>query len=70
MKGQQKKPVVKNNQIQIREMMNITATFNHDLVDGAPAARFINKLRKYIEFDYQYFFSDETSQKNEMPGSL
>ncbi len=53
----QKKPVVRDNQIQIREMMNITATFNHDLVDGAPAARFINKLRKYIETDYQHFFS-------------
>lgn len=53
----QKKPVVRDNQIQIREMMNITATFNHDLVDGAPAARFINKLRKYIETDYLHFFT-------------
>lgn len=48
-----KKPVVINDQIQIREMVNITSIFNHDLVDGAPAARFINILRKYIERGYQ-----------------
>ena len=60
----QKKPVVKDNQIQIREMINITATFNHDLVDGAPAARFINRLRKYIESDYQSIFSAETGRNH------
>ena len=50
-----KKPVVKHNEVQIREMINITAAFNHDLVDGAPAARFINRLRRYIEKDYRSF---------------
>ena len=48
-----KKPVVKGDEIQIREIANITAVFNHDLVDGAPAARFINRLRRYIEQDYK-----------------
>ncbi|MFP4619076.1 MAG: 2-oxo acid dehydrogenase subunit E2 [Spirochaetaceae bacterium] len=48
-----KKPVVKKNKVQIREIINITAAFNHDLVDGAPAARFINRLRHYIEQDYR-----------------
>lgn len=47
-----KKPVVRNNEIQIRELINITGIFNHDLVDGAPAARFINALRRYIERDF------------------
>jgi len=50
-----KKPVVKHNEVQIREMINITAAFNHDLVDGAPAARFINRLKRYIEKDYRSF---------------
>ena len=52
-----KKPVVKRDEIIIREMMNLTAIFNHDLVDGAPAARFINRLRRYIEQDYKRLFS-------------
>jgi pyruvate/2-oxoglutarate dehydrogenase complex dihydrolipoamide acyltransferase (E2) component len=48
-----KKPVVRKNEIQIREIVHLTAIFNHDLVDGAPAARFINRLRRYIESDYR-----------------
>ena len=48
-------------------MINITATFNHDLVDGAPAARFINRLRKYIESYYQSIFSAETGRNHEQP---
>ncbi|MFO7850240.1 MAG: 2-oxo acid dehydrogenase subunit E2, partial [Spirochaetia bacterium] len=48
-----KKPVVIKDTIQIREIVNLTAVFNHDLVDGAPAARFINRLRRYIEQDFE-----------------
>lgn len=47
-----KKAVVKGDEVVIREMLNITVTFNHDSVDGAPAARFINRLRQYIETDF------------------
>jgi pyruvate/2-oxoglutarate dehydrogenase complex dihydrolipoamide acyltransferase (E2) component len=47
-----KKPVVRKNEIVIREILHLTAVFNHDLVDGAPAARFVNQLRRYIETDY------------------
>jgi len=46
-----RKAVVRGNEIVIREMINITAVFNHDAVDGAPAARFINSLRNWIEKD-------------------
>lgn len=48
-----KKPVVKNDMVIIREIVNITAIFNHDSIDGAPAARFINQLRKFIEIDFR-----------------
>ncbi len=44
-----KKPVVVAGEIVIREMLNITAVFNHDIIDGAPAARFIDDLRSFIE---------------------
>jgi pyruvate/2-oxoglutarate dehydrogenase complex dihydrolipoamide acyltransferase (E2) component len=47
-----KKPVVIGNEIVIREIINITATFNHDLVDGAPAARFMNRFRNLLEKSY------------------
>ena len=47
-----KKPWVVKDAIVVKETVNITATFNHDAVDGAPAARFINRLREIIEKEY------------------
>ena len=44
-----KKPVVVHNQIEIREILNMTVLIDHDIVDGANAARFINLLIKDIE---------------------
>lgn len=43
-----KKPVVVDDQIEIREMMNMTVLLDHDIIDGANAARFINQLVKNI----------------------
>lgn len=53
-----KKPVVKDDEILIRELMNVTVIFNHDIVDGAPAARLINRLRRYIEAEYRDLLSE------------
>jgi pyruvate/2-oxoglutarate dehydrogenase complex dihydrolipoamide acyltransferase (E2) component len=44
-----KKPWVVKNKIKIREILNLTVLFNHDVVDGAPASRFIKKLVYFIE---------------------
>jgi chloramphenicol O-acetyltransferase len=44
-----RKPGVVGPEIKIREYLNITVSINHDLVDGAPAARFINRLKQRIE---------------------
>lgn len=44
-----RKPVAAGDDIVIREILSMTATFNHDTVDGAPAARFVNRLKKLIE---------------------
>jgi pyruvate/2-oxoglutarate dehydrogenase complex dihydrolipoamide acyltransferase (E2) component len=44
-----KKPVVSKNEIVIREILNMTILFDHDVVDGAPIVRFINELNKNIE---------------------
>lgn len=43
------KPAVVGDQIIPREMLDITLTFDHDIVDGAPAARFANRLKHLIE---------------------
>ena len=43
-----KKPVVADNKIEIREMLNMTVLLDHDVMDGAPMARFIRELSNNI----------------------
>jgi pyruvate/2-oxoglutarate dehydrogenase complex dihydrolipoamide acyltransferase (E2) component len=43
------KPGVHEGQIAIREYLNLTMSFDHDVVDGAPAARFARKLTELVE---------------------
>ncbi|MFX0043234.1 MAG: 2-oxo acid dehydrogenase subunit E2 [Candidatus Hodarchaeota archaeon] len=50
--GITKKPGIIDDKIEIREFLTITVLFNHDVVDGAPATRFINKLNGLIESGY------------------
>jgi pyruvate/2-oxoglutarate dehydrogenase complex dihydrolipoamide acyltransferase (E2) component len=35
--------------IEPRDILNLTVAFNHDVVDGAPAARFVQRLVDLIE---------------------
>jgi pyruvate/2-oxoglutarate dehydrogenase complex dihydrolipoamide acyltransferase (E2) component len=44
-----KKPIVINDEIEIREILNMTILFDHDVIDGAPIVKFIKDLTKYIE---------------------
>ena len=45
-----KRPVVReNNQIIIRDMTYISLSFDHRVLDGAMAARFVNALKQYLE---------------------
>lgn len=44
-----KKPVVINNEIKIREILNMTILADHDVIDGAPMVRLLNDLTKNIE---------------------
>lgn len=44
-----KKPIVIKDKIEVREIMNITVLMDHDVIDGASMARFINELTKNIE---------------------
>lgn len=47
--GIARKPGVHDGKIEVREYLNLTVSFDHDIVDGAPAARFTRKLVELIE---------------------
>ena len=38
--------------VAIRQMMGLSLTFDHRLVDGAPAARFLQRVKQFIEQPY------------------
>lgn len=35
--------------IEVRELLAVTVSMDHDVIDGAPAARFLARLRELIE---------------------
>ena len=44
-----KKPWVIKNEIKIREILHLTVIFDHDVIDGSPAAIFVDNLVRNIE---------------------
>jgi pyruvate/2-oxoglutarate dehydrogenase complex dihydrolipoamide acyltransferase (E2) component len=46
------KPVVVEERIEPREILNLTVSFDHDIVDGGPATRFVRRLVELIESGY------------------
>jgi pyruvate dehydrogenase E2 component (dihydrolipoamide acetyltransferase) len=48
----EKTPVVRDDGICIRPMMILTLTYDHRVVDGAPAARFLASVKRYLEQPY------------------
>ncbi len=47
-----RKPAVVGERIEPRQIMNLTVVFDHDLIDGAPATRFVRRLVEFIESGY------------------
>ena len=47
-----KKPVVHEDEIVIRSMLALSLTFDHRVVDGAPAAQFLQTVSNYIQDPY------------------
>ena len=45
-------PVVRDNQVVVRQMMMLSLVFDHRLVNGAPAARFLQYIKNLIEEPY------------------
>jgi len=46
------KPGVVDHRVEVRKYMSVTISFDHDVIDGAPAARFIHRLKGLIENGY------------------
>jgi pyruvate/2-oxoglutarate dehydrogenase complex dihydrolipoamide acyltransferase (E2) component len=47
--GISRKPGVYQGEIAIRKYLDLTVSIDHDVVDGAPAARFVQTLRELLE---------------------
>jgi pyruvate dehydrogenase E2 component (dihydrolipoamide acetyltransferase) len=46
------RPAVREGEVVVRRMMTLSMTFDHRLVDGAPAARFLQRIKRLIESPY------------------
>ena len=49
------RPVVRDGQIVIRKMMNLSSSFDHRVVDGADAAAFVQRLKALLEHPAMLF---------------
>ncbi|WP_207587568.1 2-oxo acid dehydrogenase subunit E2 [Halomontanus rarus] len=47
--GIDRKPGIVDEEVEPREFLSLTVTFDHDVVDGAPAARFVQRLKELVE---------------------
>jgi pyruvate/2-oxoglutarate dehydrogenase complex dihydrolipoamide acyltransferase (E2) component len=50
--GIAERPAVVNHQVAVREYLSVTVSFDHDIIDGAPAARFTQRLKELVESGY------------------
>jgi pyruvate/2-oxoglutarate dehydrogenase complex dihydrolipoamide acyltransferase (E2) component len=50
--GIAKKPGIVEDRVEIREYLSVTISIDHDIIDGAPAARFAQRLKELIESGY------------------
>lgn len=67
--GIDEKPGVVNGHIAIREYLSITISFDHDIIDGAPAARFTQRLKGLIESGYGLNDPTVESEQAVVPGT-
>ncbi|HJT59671.1 MAG TPA: 2-oxo acid dehydrogenase subunit E2 [Ktedonobacteraceae bacterium] len=57
--GIAEKPAIVDGQIAMRQYLCMTVSFNHAVVDGAPATRFTERLKDLIENGYGLSFDKE-----------
>src|SRR6266566_1805670 len=63
------KPGIVDGHIAIREYLSLTVSFDHNMIDGAPAARFNEQLKELIERGYDLDDSTVESEQAVAPGT-
>lgn len=58
----EKRPVVRDGRIEIRKMMTLTLNFDHRIIDGAPAARFLCDIKKLLEGGLEKYIEEELAE--------
>lgn len=46
-------PVAVDGQVEIHPIMKLTLSYDHRVIDGAPAAQFLSQIKKYLENPYE-----------------
>src|SRR5690242_7183165 len=62
------KPAIIDGKQSSREYPNLTLSVDHDLVDGAPAARFAQRLKELIDRGYGLDLNNRTLASEQTPG--
>ena len=65
MGGIGEKIVLVDEHIAARDFLSLTISFDHDIIDGAPAARFTQRLKELIESGYGL---DDSTVESEQAG--
>ncbi|MBI4532627.1 MAG: 2-oxo acid dehydrogenase subunit E2 [Candidatus Melainabacteria bacterium] len=55
----EQRAVVKDGKVDVRPMMTLTLNFDHRLIDGAPAARFLDEVRNLLEGDLETCIAED-----------
>jgi pyruvate/2-oxoglutarate dehydrogenase complex dihydrolipoamide acyltransferase (E2) component len=63
-------PGIVDRHIAIREYLSLTISFDHDVIDGAPAARFTQRLKELIESGYGLRDSTTASEQTPLSGEV
>jgi len=56
----QKKPVVCNDSIEIRERIMLSLSFDHRIINGMPAALFLREIKTLLEHPYRLLVEEES----------
>lgn len=64
------RPVVRDGKIVIRPMMTMTLNFDHRMIDGAPAARFLQDIKALLEGGLEQYVAEEPTQQAAPPVQL
>ena len=61
--GQKREDV--DGQSVLRDYLSLTVSFDHNMIDGAPAARFTERLKELIESGYGLIDPEASTEHNE-----